>query len=241
MSRRAPATPPSGAPPSRRRRTAQGAVANDSQSDEVSDAEARSGAQQPSPPPIASSWATAAAADADEPHHLLRPSSSFTHTVSTSSSAPASGGAAPVAQPAQPQPAQTQPQTQPSRAAAATAADATADTGMFQFSSGAARSYQARAVSPPPSRQVSHPLPPPIDAEFVSLIDDNGLLLGEYVYEKLLGGGAYGTVCRAQHFSTLQVRAIKKVKRLFHDSSHKFIETKRIMREVHILREFEHE
>jgi len=57
-----------------------------------------------------------------------------------------------------------------------------------------------------------------------------------YVVERILGTGSYGSVCRAIHVSTGRKVAIKRVKNVFDDD----IDCKRILREVTLMRKLNH-
>ena len=57
-----------------------------------------------------------------------------------------------------------------------------------------------------------------------------------YVVERVLGTGSYGSVCRAIQLSTGKKVAIKRVKNVFEDD----IDCKRILREITLLRKLNH-
>ena len=59
----------------------------------------------------------------------------------------------------------------------------------------------------------------------------------KFEYIKQIGHGAYGVVCSAYDHSTKQKVAIKKVPKAFED----LIDAKRIVREIKLLKFFDHE
>lgn len=63
----------------------------------------------------------------------------------------------------------------------------------------------------------------------------NGIMR-EYSYVRYLGGGSYGFVCAADHKPSGQRVAIKKIKNIWNN----LLDTKRILREIHILRHMHH-
>jgi mitogen-activated protein kinase 1/3 len=58
----------------------------------------------------------------------------------------------------------------------------------------------------------------------------------DYSYVRYLGGGSYGFVCAADHKASGQRVAIKKIKNIWNN----LLDTKRILREIHILRHMHH-
>ena len=57
-----------------------------------------------------------------------------------------------------------------------------------------------------------------------------------YLVERVLGTGSYGSVCRAIQLSSGRKVAIKRVKNVFEDD----IDCKRILREITLLRKLNH-
>lgn len=57
-----------------------------------------------------------------------------------------------------------------------------------------------------------------------------------YLVERLLGTGSYGSVCRAVQMSTGNKVAIKRVKNVFEDE----VDCKRILREITLMRKMNH-
>ena len=57
-----------------------------------------------------------------------------------------------------------------------------------------------------------------------------------YIVERVLGTGSYGSVCRAIQVSTGNKVAIKRVKNVFDDE----VDCKRILREVTLMRKLNH-
>ena len=57
-----------------------------------------------------------------------------------------------------------------------------------------------------------------------------------YVVERILGTGSYGSVCRAVQISSGKKVAIKRIKNVFEDD----VDCKRILREVMLMRKINH-
>ena len=57
-----------------------------------------------------------------------------------------------------------------------------------------------------------------------------------YDLEELIGVGSYGEVARARERESGRIVAIKRIKRLFHNST----DAKRILREITLLRQLQH-